>query len=367
MTAPVLKLEEGKLHKRPDLFGKVFAALIHDLTISDGAIRLYAHMHWRYGANHKMFESIGTMAKALGVTDKVIKQRIAELAASGWIVVIARRANGKVTSNFYHIFERTRDSRTFRKTYKPAEGETILPAPVLAARKSRKGIGGKNTHKVKPAVIQVPMVAVVTQVPADGDTQVSTDGDTQVPTNQTQDNQTQIIQTQEIAAIAAVIEFPAKEFQTAFIAGLGYTDAAYKDGKFLKQVKTLSQLMFDFGFKPTDVPEFINFCRTQFKNKQLTPALIRDMVLPFEALRTVPLHIMEEDAAPVHTPSTIAPDTKVIGDMTAAEFDALTDAERQAQIDLKLASIAGRIVGTEGGRRGREAARNELDELNKSA
>jgi phage replication O-like protein O len=161
---------------------------------------------------------------------------------------------------------------------------------------------------------------------------------------------------------------PVKEFMAAFIAGLGYTDSAYDDGKFMGQAKALAVALDKSGFKPDAVPQFIAFCRTQFKNKQLTPALIRDMVLPFEASCTVPLHIVEaEDAAPVHTPSTIAPDTKVIGDMTAAEFDALTDAERQAQIDLKLASIAGRIVGTEGGRRGREAARNELDELNKSA
>jgi hypothetical protein len=183
MTAPVLKLEEGKLHKRPDLFGKVFAALIHDLTITDGAIRLYAHMHWRYGANHQMFESIGTMAKALGVTDRAIKQRIAELAAAGWIVVIGRREKGKVKSNFYHIFERTKDSRTFRKTYKPAPGEYVYPVPVIDARKTRKGVGGKNTHKAKEGDTQVPMaVAVGTQVP--------TEGDTQVPTNQTQVIQT---------------------------------------------------------------------------------------------------------------------------------------------------------------------------------
>jgi hypothetical protein len=160
---------------------------------------------------------------------------------------------------------------------------------------------------------------------------------------------------------------PVHEFMAAFITALGYTNSAYDDGKFMGQAKTLAVALDKSRFKPDDVPEFIAFCRTQFKNKLLTLALIRDMVLPFEASRTVSLHIVESDTAPVHTPSTLAPDTKVIGDMTAAEFDALTDAERQAQIDLKLASIAGRIVGTEGGKRGREAARNELDELNKSA
>jgi hypothetical protein len=158
---------------------------------------------------------------------------------------------------------------------------------------------------------------------------------------------------------------PVHEFMAAFITALGYTNSAYDDGKFMGQAKTLAVALDKSRFKPDDVPEFIAFCRTQFKGKRLTPALIRDMVLPFEALRTVPLHIVE-DAAPVHTPSTIAPDTKVIGDMTAAEFDALTDDERQAHINAKLANMVG-FKDTEGGKRGRQADRNQLDELNKSA
>jgi hypothetical protein len=135
-----------------------------------------------------------------------------------------------------------------------------------------------------------------------------------------------------------------------------------------KTIRASALNMHTAGITPDDVTEYVKEQRRDawHASRIVSFAKVADNVLGWKASRQP--HIVEaEDTAPVHTPSTIAPDTKVIGDMTAAEFDALTDAERQAQIDLKLASIAGRIVGTEGGRRGREAARNELDELNKSA
>jgi hypothetical protein len=136
-----------------------------------------------------------------------------------------------------------------------------------------------------------------------------------------------------------------------------------------KTTRKQAQSMIDASITPELLTEFLTgLMRDAFwrKNPPTFSAVLQRIGVWMDERtpHTVP---HEGDAAPVHTPSTIAPDTKVIGDMTAAEFDALTDAERQAQIDLKLASIAGRIVGTEGGRRGREAARNELDELNKSA
>jgi DNA-binding Lrp family transcriptional regulator len=135
-----------------------------------------------------------------------------------------------------------------------------------------------------------------------------------------------------------------------------------------KPMRKQAQSMIDAGVTPTLLEDFLTeLMRDGFWRKN-PPTFAKTLQKIGAWMASRQPHIVEaEDAAPVHTPSTIAPDTKVIGDMTAAEFDALTDAERQAQIDLKLASIAGRIVGTEGGRRGREAARNELDELNKSA
>jgi hypothetical protein len=193
-AAPNLKIvESGEVHKRRQPFGMVFEALLHDLKISDGAIRLYAHMHWRYGSSHQMYESIGTMAEAMGVTDKVIKSRVAELAAACWIVVIARRTpKGKVTSNFYHIFERPRDARAYRKSYKRVDGEYLLPAPTVEARKTRKGVGGAKYHKPKGTQVSTDGngVSVGTQVPAEGDTQVPT-------------IYTQVIENEKIAADAA--------------------------------------------------------------------------------------------------------------------------------------------------------------------
>lgn len=197
---------EGVLHRRPDTFGKLFASIIHDTEISDGAARLYAHMHWRYGSNHRMFESIQTMAAALNVSERTIKLRINELAAAGWIVVMARRSEGKVDSNFYHIFELPADSDKFRREYQPVEGEYMRPTPGREKRKSRKGVGGKPAHKAVTEGTQVPM-AVGTQVPMVSEgTQVPAAGGTQVPTIKIQ---TQSIQTQKIVGASAADVAPA--------------------------------------------------------------------------------------------------------------------------------------------------------------
>jgi hypothetical protein len=134
-----------------------------------------------------------------------------------------------------------------------------------------------------------------------------------------------------------------------------------------KTTRTQAQSMIDAGVTPILLQDFLaELMRDDFWRRNPPKFSTTLQKIGAWMVGRQP-RIVESDTAPVHTPSTLAPDTKVIGDMTAAEFDALTDAERQAQIDLKLASIAGRIVGTEGGKRGREAARNELDELNKSA
>jgi hypothetical protein len=169
------------------------------------------------------------------------------------------------------------------------------------------------------------------------------------------------------ASIDAPPKIPAKEFQTAFIAGLGYTDAAYKDGKFLTQVKNLSQAMFDCSLTPADVPSFIAFCRTQFRNKQLTPALIRDMVLPFDASRAArPQPQRADEPTGDFVPSTIDPDTRVVGGLTAAEFDALPPEEKLKLID-RITNLTGRMKDAEGDRRDRHAARAEFDALIESA
>lgn len=139
----------GVLHARPDTFGKSPAPLIHNTKITDGACRLYAHMHWRYGQNKKLFEGRASMAEMLGVTPTTVSHRIQELEAADWIVVIERRKDdGIYRTPIYHVFETQADCRAFRKQYQPKVGEQMRDKPkAVRARKSRKSAGGSPTHK----------------------------------------------------------------------------------------------------------------------------------------------------------------------------------------------------------------------------
>jgi len=137
--------DAGQLHKRPATWGKAPARLLHDTNVTDGAVRLYAHMHWRYGQNQDNHEGQRSMAETLGVSEKTIGNRVKELEAKDWIVVIERGINektGNYLTNFYHVFERQRDGREFRLEYTPREGERLRSKPAARARKSRKGVGG---------------------------------------------------------------------------------------------------------------------------------------------------------------------------------------------------------------------------------
>lgn len=142
--------DDGMLHSHDKTFGKLPAILIHDTGITDGAARLYAHMHWRYGRNRKNFEGRAKMAKHLGVTETTITKRIQELEATDWIVVIERgrsEKGGAYQTPFYHIFESQDDAEYFRNHYRPKEGETIRARPHIEPRKSRKGKGGNPNFK----------------------------------------------------------------------------------------------------------------------------------------------------------------------------------------------------------------------------
>ncbi len=75
--------EDGQLHQRSRNYGKVPHAIMHDLKLTDGAVRLYAHMHWRYGSNHQNFEGRRSMAQMLGVSERTISNRTRELEAAG--------------------------------------------------------------------------------------------------------------------------------------------------------------------------------------------------------------------------------------------------------------------------------------------
>ena len=133
---------DGALHAHGETFGKVFDSLMHNLTLTDGAIRLYAHMHWRYGSNHRNFEGQRNIAEMLGVNDRTIRIRLSELEACGWVVSVPRYGkDGSRLSNFYHIFESTAEGLQWRTE------QNIQPREIVDTRKARKGIGGLPTHR----------------------------------------------------------------------------------------------------------------------------------------------------------------------------------------------------------------------------
>ncbi len=115
--------EKGYVHRRSKDYAKVPSELMHDTKISDGAVRLYAHMHWRYGSNRKMFEGQESMAKTLGVSTKTISRRAKELAKGDWIVICYRSWRGQYTSNFYHVFELPSDCRVWKVNHRTPESD----------------------------------------------------------------------------------------------------------------------------------------------------------------------------------------------------------------------------------------------------
>jgi hypothetical protein len=132
----------GYLHTRSDNFGKVPYELISDTSISAGAVRLYAHMHWRYGSNMKNYESRASMAEAMGVTKRTITKYITELEQANWIIVKIRTSKRGRESNFYHVFEIQEDCLKWRKEKKVAK-----PLRTVEKRTGRAGVGGKIAPK----------------------------------------------------------------------------------------------------------------------------------------------------------------------------------------------------------------------------
>lgn len=154
--------DQGQLHRKSPIFGKVPEALMHDLTITDGAVRLYAHMHWRYGRNRQFFEKLETIANWMGISERAVRDRILELESADWVIVISRRNPKSHTArvNKYHIFEDRQDARDFREA-PPAdeldEYSTIRPKSEVDQRKGRAGHGGKPAHKAASTGTQVPL------------------------------------------------------------------------------------------------------------------------------------------------------------------------------------------------------------------
>lgn len=149
--------DDGKLHPVNQGWAIVPAALMHDKTITDGAVRLYAHMHWRYGSKHDNHEGAQSMADELGVSEKTIRNRIRELEARDWLITIDRgieSKTGNYQTPYYHVFELQADCLKFRAEYQQVGNERISSKPSLEnvdKRKVRKGVGGnpklKNTDQ----------------------------------------------------------------------------------------------------------------------------------------------------------------------------------------------------------------------------
>ena len=142
--------ETGRLHRTTPGFGKSPIKMIRDKSISDGAARQYAYMHWRYGSNKTNFEGRASIAEALGISKTTVTNRNYELEQADWLVVI-RKYNGrtKTTRNVYHLFESQADCIAWREQYhfeKPAPNEK------KSKRKTRAGKGGNPTINAKTNV-----------------------------------------------------------------------------------------------------------------------------------------------------------------------------------------------------------------------
>lgn len=168
-------------HQRSKNFGKVPSEVMHDKTLTDGAVRQYAHMHWRGGKILESFEGLISMADYLGVNEKTIRNRVKELEARDWVMVVQRDPDPKSNTfktHIYHIFEYQVDCASFRKEYKAADGETVREKSEKEDRKTRKGAGGNPklratpTQEPPPVGTQFPDTPIGTQVPAASGTQV---------------------------------------------------------------------------------------------------------------------------------------------------------------------------------------------------
>ena len=148
MAANTPVKEVGYLHRRTNDYGKVPGELMRDKTISHGAVRLYAYMHWRYGNNMQNFEGQESMAVALGVSDRSIRKWLTELQAARWVIAIERKdKRNRHLSNRYHVFEVQEECDEWRKRLRL--GKPSAPAK----KKTRAGKGGKPTHKEPTATI----------------------------------------------------------------------------------------------------------------------------------------------------------------------------------------------------------------------
>ncbi len=142
--------DAGELHRTQPKYGKGPIDLVLDPSVSDGAVRQYIYMHWRYGKNKQNFEGRESIAEALHISERTVTNHCAELESAGYLV-ITRKSTGKMTRNFYDLFETREECSAWRKVNnilcKPRE--TKKPK---TPRKLRSGVGGQPTHAEKSVI-----------------------------------------------------------------------------------------------------------------------------------------------------------------------------------------------------------------------
>lgn len=85
------------------------------------------------------------------------------------------------------------------------------------------------------------------------------------------------------SAANAAPAIPSRDFQAAFIAAYGYTDAAYKDAAFLRFIKSAYTIMHSVGLTAADVPGFFEYAKEQNKGRTPLAQYLKDQVLAFES------------------------------------------------------------------------------------
>lgn len=141
-------MDELFVHHSPAQYAQTPKYMILDIkNISHAATRLYGYMCIRGGPAHEIDKKRDTMADAFETSPATITSWIQQLAAKDWVVVEETITNAGRKANKYHTFGDQDDAMQWRVLN---EAELRLtPKPEVKPIQSRKGVGGRTTHKPK--------------------------------------------------------------------------------------------------------------------------------------------------------------------------------------------------------------------------
>lgn len=289
--------EQGKVHSTT--FGKVPPELMHDQSITDGAVRLYAHMHWRYGQNQQNFEGQRSMAVYLSVSTATIRNRIEELESKDWVVTINREFNkktGNFSTPFYHVFVSQVECKEFRETYELQEGEILHEQPTPLERKSRKGVGGKpsNLNRANSSL------GGRANSSSHGGNNSSLHGRANSSSHYPDSVYPDSSHPEPIKEIAAT---PFVEMKNAIQKAFGWTKPT--DTEWGQINKAAAQLL-KVDITPADIPSLFGFCKSEVKGNSFTPIYLTTkasawklqrppIVIPEKPIEIVPPHVESGD------------------------------------------------------------------------